>query len=292
VRSEVSPLLAAIFNMERSLMHILLSTSAAETGHDNEDFVIATPGAAVLLDGSQTAVERDPGCFHGVVWYVQTLGTILLAEILGGSSLLPKALWTSIRRVGSLHEATCQLDYAGSPASTVVAMRVNATDLEYLVLGDSTLMLDRSDNNPQVISDDRETRVGCQYRATMDKLRTASLDHAIAHRGYVKALHAHRNRPGGYWIASGDPNAATEAVTGIIPIRGLRAVALLSDGASRLVDRFHLVSWADVAKLLEESGPSELIRRVRGVEDGDPTGQRWPRTKARDDITVAYLRLQ
>jgi len=273
-------------------MHILLGTSPAEAGRDNEDFVIAAPGAAVLLDGSQTAVERDQGCFHGVVWYVQTLGTILLTEIISGSTLLPKALSTSIQRVRSLHETTCQLDYAGSPSSTVVAMRASATDLEYLVLGDSTLILDRFDNNPEVISDDREARVGRQYRAAMDKVPTASLDHKIAHRKYVKELYAHRNRPGGYWIASGDPHAATEAVTGVIPVHDLRAIALLSDGASRLVDRFHLATWADLAKVLEEHGPGELIQRVRAAEDGDRIGQRWPRTKVRDDITVAYLRLR
>jgi hypothetical protein len=41
--------------------------------------------------------------------------------------------------------------------------------------------------------------------------------------------------------------------------------------------------------LLNESGPSELVRRVRAAEAADPQGRRWPRTKHSDDATVVYL---
>jgi hypothetical protein len=63
----------------------------------------------------------------------------------------------------------------------------------------------------------------------------------------------------------------------------------LSDDASRLVDVFGLATWGELLTLLDESGPSELVCRVRAAEAADPQGRRWPRTKASDDVSVAYL---
>jgi len=65
-------------------------------------------------------------------------------------------------------------------------------------------------------------------------------------------------------------------------------VALLSDGASRLVDLFGLADWPEIVALLGDAGPAEVIRRVRAAEDGDPRGARWTRGKAHDDATIAY----
>jgi len=68
----------------------------------------------------------------------------------------------------------------------------------------------------------------------------------------------------------------------------MRAAAVLSDGASRLVDRFGLARWEDVLKTLDTLGPRELLRQVREAEMGDLDGSRWPRGKVHDDATVAY----
>ncbi len=68
----------------------------------------------------------------------------------------------------------------------------------------------------------------------------------------------------------------------------VRAAAILSDGASRLVDRLGFATWKGALKTLDTLGPQELLRQVRGAENSDPLGSRWPRGKAHDDATVAY----
>ncbi|MFE9204091.1 hypothetical protein [Micromonospora sp. NPDC007230] len=68
----------------------------------------------------------------------------------------------------------------------------------------------------------------------------------------------------------------------------MTAAALLSDGASRLADRFDLTDWAGLLEILHDHGPAELIHRVRAAEDSDPHGTRWPRGKTHDDATAAY----
>ncbi|MEU8269387.1 hypothetical protein AB0B89_19795 [Sphaerisporangium sp. NPDC049002] len=89
----------------------------------------------------------------------------------------------------------------------------------------------------------------------------------------------HHNRDGGFWVAAPDPLAAEQALTGTLPADQIRAAALLSDGASRFVDRFGLATWRQVLDILAQDGPAELIRQVRQAERSDLHGKRWPRGK-------------
>jgi len=99
----------------------------------------------------------------------------------------------------------------------------------------------------------------------------------------------HRNHPDGFWVASTDPAAAQHALTDIVPREGLRRAAVLSDGATRLVDRFGLLEWPSFLHVLAEQGPDAILAQVRAAEASDPDGQRWPRGKRHDDATAAYL---
>lgn len=79
-------------------------------------------------------------------------------------------------------------------------------------------------------------------------------------------LRARRNQAGGYWIAKDDPHAATEAVRGNVPLDSLRGAALLSNGASRIVDPYRLARWPAILEVLRTSGPDALLRRLRQAE--------------------------
>jgi Protein phosphatase 2C len=266
---------------------VAFASIPAKPNQPNEDFVAATSDAVVLLDGAGTPTGSESGCVHGVTWFVRRLGTALLASVTSSDdSDLVQCLDASIREVRSLHADTCDLKHPGSPSATVVALKIREHDLDYLVLADSVLVLDLS-NELRVLSDDHEAKIGRRFRAKMDALPNGTPEHDKAHREYVEALRAHRNRPGGFWVASTEPEAATQALTGSVPRAQVRSAALLSDGASRLVDRFGLTTWDDVLKILDTLGPGELLRQVREAEHSDPTGLRWPRGKASDDATVA-----
>ncbi len=116
-------------------------------------------------------------------------------------------------------------------------------------------------------------------------------EHAADLLGRVEKLAEYRNREGGFWVAGTDPAAAHRALTGSVPLTDVTAVALLSDGASRLIDRFDLLTWPDALNILREYGPERLIHQTREAEADDPGGRRWPRGKATDDATVIYARL-
>jgi hypothetical protein len=85
--------------------------------------------------------------------------------------------------------------------------------------------------------------------------------------------------------------AAYQAVTGSWPRAQVKRAALLSDGASCLVEPYAVVDWMELLDILQQHGPTRLISRVREVEDADPTGTRWPRYKRSDDATAAFCLL-
>ncbi|MCH0562946.1 integrase [Streptomyces sp. MUM 2J] len=269
-------------------MRVALDSQPAEPGRENEDFAAAAPGAAVLLDGAGVA-GAETGCSHGVAWFSSTLGGLLLSALTTRAARpLHECLADSIRAVRSLHENDCDLVHRASPTSTVVVARARAGVLEYLVLGDSSLLLGDVSGGATVVTDRRLDEVGKRLRGAVDTLPTGSPEHAAALAEYRDALTGLRNRPGGFWIAGPDPRAADHAVTGTVPLASLASVTLLTDGATRLVDRFQLAGWEESLVVLSSIGPAELIRRVREAEAGDPEGRRWPRGKAHDDATVLH----
>ncbi|MER7488323.1 protein phosphatase 2C domain-containing protein [Streptomyces sp. NPDC126497] len=272
-------------------MNVALGSLPAEPGQQNEDFAAVAPGAAVLLDGASVA-GAETGCVHGVAWFSSTLGGLLLSSITAHPARpLTDCLADAIRDVRSLHEGTCDLTYRASPTSTVVAVRAGGGALEYLVLGDSTLLLADRDGKTTAVTDQRLDEVGERLRAPVDELPTGSPEHAAALAEYRDALTGLRNRPGGFWIAGPEPRAAEHALTGTVLLESLASVTLMSDGATRLVDQFALADWREVLAVLGSSGPDELIRHVREAENGDLDGQRWPRGKASDDATVLHWAL-
>jgi hypothetical protein len=259
---------------------------ASEPGspdHPNEDFVGATANGVALLDGAGAA-GLETGCIHGVAWYAHQLGGQLIARLDRIDLDLRTILGEAIEELAAHHRQTCDLDHPGTPSASVVLLRERHDDFDYLVLADSVLVLVPTDGSEEVISDNREAQVGSTFRAEMDA-DTGSTNHDNAVQRYVATLRAHRNRPDGFWVAAADPIAAEQAIIG--RTASLRLAVLLTDGASRLVDRFGLATWSQAVGMVAGRGPSELIKRVRSAEASDPLRKRWRRAKAHDDATVA-----
>lgn len=259
----------------------------------NEDYVSATVNStsarAVLLDGAGGPSELPTGCRHGTPWYVNQLGDHLMFNMRNPQTSLSTALAMAIDAVARQHGVWCDLNNPGTPSSTVVMARLTKTRLDYLVLGDSTLTVDLG-SEILALSDRRIDNVGADLYDRMATLPTGTASHQAARIAFVTHQRLSRNRRdgSGYWIASNDPEAAYQAYTGTFHSGQVQRIALMSDGATRFVE-FGLGSWGDALDILGSSSPEQLFEKVRAAEDGDPSGERWPRAKRRDDIAVAYL---
>ncbi|MGB9280701.1 MAG: protein phosphatase 2C domain-containing protein [Pseudonocardiaceae bacterium] len=269
-------------------MHAEIATAAGRVGQPNEDWVGATPTAVVVLDGLTAPLDLDSGCNHGVPWYVGRLGSALLARVADGAVGLKSCLASAIEDVAALHNRTCDLTSPGTPQSTVAVVRVRGRELEWLVLADSVIVLD-FDGELRVISDDRVEGAAQAQRDEALCSRVGSTEHDQGVSRLVQTQRGLRNQPGGYWVAAADPAAASESLTGVAHLSTVRSVALLSDGAARLVE-FGLARWEQVLTTLTGDGPHALIEEVRRVEATDLRGERWPRYKASDDATAVHVR--
>ncbi|GAA2188058.1 hypothetical protein GCM10009848_27610 [Micromonospora lupini] len=140
----------------------------------------------------------------------------------------------------------------------------------------------------KVITIDRVDKTARAERDEADRHPFGSAEKQAALLRMKHAELAARNQPGGYWVAAADPFAARHAITGEVPLDSVRRVAVLTDGAARLVALFGLLDWPDVLDVLAQDGPTELISRVRAIEAADPSCMKWARNKRSDDATAVY----
>jgi len=245
------------------------ATEAAPVpGRPNEDLVASGPDWALVLDGATPAPNVATGCRHDVPWLVHRLAAALTVRLSqAASTSLADVLADAIAELCGAHQDTCDLANPDSPSSTVAMARVRGTAVDYLVLCDSPVVLRHTGGRITLIEDDRLATLprGRPYRA-----------------GQIRA---HRNQPGGFWVASTDPAAAYQALTGSAGTTGLTDVALFSDGVTRLAE-WYGYPWPRILDQLRGQGPDALIGLLRAAERAYP----HPRLKQHDDATVAYLR--
>jgi hypothetical protein len=264
------------------------TTASSEPGAANEDFVVASDQVVVVLDGVSVPDGLDTGCVHGTPWYARQLGSRLFAgAVCEPEAGLAEVLGQAIEEVTGLHADTCDLDHPGTPAATVAVLRAHGGQVEWLILSDSVIVLDAA-AGLVVVRDNRVDATAAAAQAETVRHAPGTVAQVELRRQMVTERRLTRNRPGGYWVASTDPDAAAHAVTGQHPAADVSRALVATDGAARLVDVFNLADWRTVLDLVAAAGPAELVGRVRTAEDSDPDGVRWPRTKRHDDATAAY----
>lgn len=83
---------------------------------------------------------------------------------------------------------------------------------------------------------------------------------------------------------------AARAVTGVLPRAEVRALAALTDGATRWVEKFGEGDWSELFTLLRKEGGQALVDRVRTLERDDAENRvRLRRSKTHDDATVVFV---
>ncbi|MDW8809166.1 protein phosphatase 2C domain-containing protein [Streptomyces scabiei] len=245
----------------------------------NEDFAaVALPaggqgGALVVLDGV-TPPPDGYGCRHSVAWFTSRLGGTLTELSVSERDLpLSDVLSQAISRTAQAHVQTCDLSHPRTPQATVALARWSPTAVEYLVLSDSALLLERTDGTVTAVLDDRLSLLPPAARAT-----AAIVDSTV------------RNREGGFWTAAADPAVAARAVTGTVPRTEVRSLLALTDGASRWVETFREGDWTACLTLVRKVGAHGLVGRVRELESIDVAREFLGRAKRHDDASVVYVR--
>ena len=167
-----------------TLVQVRLASSPRPGREVNEDLVAAVGSCAWVLDGASVPTASEACCLLDTRWYVEHLSTFL-SEILGDGSRieLHHALEAAIEHVTDEHRALCsQVDRASGPSATLGLIRRRGNDLDWLVLGDSTVLLDLGDS-VECHSDKRLSSVAPELR---EEIRA----NLLSGRGYDAPGHA------------------------------------------------------------------------------------------------------
>ncbi|MER5948308.1 hypothetical protein ABT127_19860 [Streptomyces sp. NPDC001904] len=262
-------------------MRIELTSEPGDVARPNEDYTsVALPasgqgGSLVVLDGV-TPPPADDGCLHSVPWFTARLGGALL-ELSGSrrDMTLRDILAAAVARTADAHRATCDLSHPRTPQATVVLARWDAERVEHLVLSDSVLLAEAPTGAVTALLDDR-----------LDRVPRASLVSAEVADATV------RNKEGGFFTAAADPAVAARAVTGTLARSEVRALAALTDGVTRWVEKFREGDWGDLFALVRKEGAEAMVARVRALELADAQARtHLGRAKTHDDATLAYVEL-
>lgn len=268
--------------MQTGRMRIELITEPGDPARPNEDYAsVAVPasgqgGSLVVLDGV-TPPATDDGCLHSVPWFTARLGGAL-AELSASrrDMTLRDILAAAIARTAEVHGATCDLSHPRTPQATVVLVRWDADQVEHLVLSDSALLVEAPDGTVTPLLDDRLDRVP----------RTSLVSDEVADATV-------RNKEGGFFTAAADPAVASRALTGTLPRSGVQALAAMTDGVTRWVEKFHEGDWTDLFALVRKEGAQAVVARVRSLEDADKETRTYlRRSKTHDDATLVYAEIQ
>ena len=262
---------------------------------ENEDFLLHAWPLVGVLDGVTAPPNLDSGCIHKASWYVQRLATHL-AQLSTSEHELTDVLAQAIQAVSSDHGDTCDLTNPYTPAAALCLVRCKPDHLEYLILSDCTLVADVN-GSITVLTDTRLAALIAEARqaANADQAIIGSPERRQLEHEVTLHKHTLTNQPHGYWIASSNPQAAHNAVTGTLPTTGHAAAhrfALLTDGVSRAVETFHLMDWLGLLDTLAAHGPEHLIQQIRQAELTDTRAAQRPRHKPHDDASVIYCSLQ
>jgi len=270
------------------MIEVRTATIAAPGRLLNEDAVFHIGDLVGVLDGVTQAEGVDTGCAHGTAWYVQQLVASLCTHYTDHPTQpLSGLLRHAITSVCAAH-SECDLTKPSTPAATVCLVRTGPTATDYLVLCDTTLVIE-ADGDVTAITDSRFRDVISMLRSSPAELSTAEA--VDRNRGYTAGKWDHINKSGGYWIAAANPEAAQQAITGSLPMSGPsrpQRIAMLTDGAACAVESLGIMTWSTLLKVLTEDGAVELIRRVRAAELALADASSL-NGKIHDDATAALL---
>jgi len=263
----------------------------------NEDFCLADPFAAVVMDGATMVSEPLLPGKSDPAWLAQLGARRLMAHIKAGASArgaLRHAIADAERSFLGLRRRAPQARYEMPFASMIFAMASEA-GFEALWFGDCEGIFRRPGEAAETIGTalakkDGEARAA---KAFQDKTGLAPVE-ALKREDYIFLFREGRvnlNTPGGPWLFAPESGASEHVSHQKIAAPAGTHVLLCTDGFLALTAAYGRYDPAWLLDAALAKGLTALGEDLRGVETADPEGLRYPRFKPSDDATAVLLTL-
>jgi hypothetical protein len=281
--------------MGLEIEHILTIAS----GDENEDRAGAEPPFAWIIDGATDLLpEPLTSAPSDAAWFAAAMH-----DTLRGLAATPPSSLIDIPEIVAEHlaprfAADSRRAATGAdehPSASAIVVRVQNGELEYVSLGDCTLIVEDGGRWTQIGVDEEDA--GDRWVA--DALR-GQLDHPDVPKTpltraelwpFLRAQRAMMNTPSGYGIFSITAPSRSMICHGTIPVSPGARILLASDGLLRLVDVFRRYDAKRLFAAAWTDGLTPLFDELRALERADADCKRFPRAKTSDDTTALLARV-
>lgn len=267
------------------------------SGEFNEDVVGISRYGAWVLDGATGLNNKKIVSDESdAKWYVDWWNNYLSQNIDKDFSL-KDILYNGIDIVTREYKNTVgntKVDKLDIPSCSIVIIKYYKDKLEYLVLGDCTL-LTKVNNNYNCIKDESVCRLDEVVFNSIKNIENINELSLLDKKNKVLPViienRLKKNTKEGYWILEFNKDAVDNAIHGFIDVKDEISIVLTSDGFSCAFDRYNLVNKKDVFSIVQNEGIDHIYNKIRNLEREDLNGIVYPRFKMSDDSTCVYLNL-
>jgi hypothetical protein len=275
--------------------HILTIAS----GDANEDRAGAEPPFAWVIDGA-TDVLREPltSAPSDAAWFAAAMHDTIrdLAATLPTSLInVPEIVADRAATRFAAESRRAPTDASEHPSASAIVVRVENAELEYVSLGDCTLIIEDGERWTQIGVNEEDAGDRWVADALRGKTTRADIPKAPLTRAdlwpFLRAQRAMMNTPTGYGIFSITAPPLSMIRHGTVPVSPGARILLASDGLLRLVDVFRRYDAKRLFAAAWTDGLAPLFDELRALEHGDADCKQFPRAKTSDDTTALLARV-
>ncbi|HEV3157287.1 MAG TPA: hypothetical protein VGZ00_08070 [Candidatus Baltobacteraceae bacterium] len=235
----------------------------------SEDVVSSAGNCVWLLDAATPPHGKKPS--ENTQLYVHALSNNIYKYIRREPNsalnlILAKAIGSASE------EANFDDEPAYLPYSTVILARKKEESIDYLVLGDSYLLINDG-CNWTTISDDRLKACATTERQAVRSLTAKGVDqnsllYREAHNALVQREAQLMNHENGFWVACDNPEAAMMALCGTINVSPMDfTIFAMSDGLARANTHLRTpIEFPEIPETILKLGATAFVNLLRASE--------------------------
>ncbi|MEW9078504.1 hypothetical protein [Terrisporobacter glycolicus] len=267
------------------------------SGIYNEDMVGLCKKGAWVLDGAtglnnKNLISKE----SDAKWYVSWWNKYLQENIDKDKSLKEIVLegLEKIKKEYLLKLNGLKIENLDLPSASVVIIKFYTDKLEYILLGDCTLLLNKL-NEDIIIKDERVCKLDEKVFSKMENLNKRCNLTIFEKKNILLPLiienRLKKNSDKGYWILEFNKEAVEKSIHGYIDVEGEVRIMMSSDGFSCAWDRYNIFKENEMIEVGKNKGIEYINNKIRKLEKEDYNGIIFPRFKESDDSSCVYLHI-
>lgn len=264
------------------------------SGIYNEDMVGLCKKGAWVLDGAtglnnKNLISKE----SDAKWYVSWWNKYLQENIDKDKSLKEIVLegLEKIKKEYLLKLNGLKIENLDLPSASVAIIKFYADKLEYILLGDCTLLL----NENIIIKDERVCKLDEKVFSKMENLNKRCNLTILEKKNILLPCiienRLKKNSDKGYWILEFNKEAVEKSIHGYIDVEDEVRIMISSDGFSCAWDRYNIFKENEMIEVGKNKGIGYINDKIRKLEKEDYNGMIFPRFKESDDSSCVYLHI-